>query len=169
MDLNQPPYRANQTADRGDLVQYWNGLHPNAIQAQYYPHDPNALIGVAWNSTDTYQVWDVASGCGLASVDAAKTAAAKMVHTSYDHSNFNVFEVLVYPIPGAPFVGFVDQWGHVMPPGECESASNTCIPLTITGQFPAQALFNKQVDNTVPGPHEYGSPLLLPPWLDVAP
>lgn len=167
-DLNQPPYRANQTADRGDLVQYWNGLHPNAIQAAFYPHDPNALIGVAWNSTDAYHVWDV-EGCGLATVDAAKAAALLMPQTKYLHANFHVFTVMVYPIPSAPFAGYVDQWGHVQPEGECVSVSSFCIPLLITGQFPAKALYNQQVDNTVPGPNDYSSPFLLPPWLDTAP
>lgn len=167
-DLNQPPYRANQTADRGDLVQYWNGLHPNAIQAAFYPHDPNALIGVAWNSTDAYHVWDV-EGCGLATVDEAKAAALLMPQTKYLHANFHVFTVMVYPVPGSPFTGYVDQWGHPQPEGECVAVSNICIPLTISGQFPAKALYNQQVDNTVPGPNDYSSPLLLPPWLDTAP
>lgn len=167
--LDQPPYRAAQTQDRGDLVQFWSGLHPNAVNAVYYPHDPNALVGLAWSTTDAFQVWDPATGCGLETLEAAKAAAEDMPRTSYNHSNFSVFTVMVYGIPASPFQGYTDQWGHIMPPGECIEPGPTCIPLTITGNFPSKALYNRPVDNTVPGPNEYDSPYLLPPWQDTAP
>ena len=109
---------------------------------------------MAWNSTDTYQVWDVASGCGLASVDAAKNSCGED-GTKYDHSNFNVFgcwctrfRCAVRGVCGS--VGTRDAAGRV------RKCVKHVYPVDHHGQFPAQALFNKQVDNTVPGTHEYG-------------
>lgn len=163
-DLGNFPYRTMQTEDRGDLVQFWNAFRVNAVNKEFYPHEPNALVGTAWSSTDAYQVWDTAAGCGLASLETAKAAAVEMPVTKYDHSNFSLWAVLVYGIPGTPFEGFTDQWGHVMPAGECEAVSSTCIPLIITGYFPATAVYNVPVDNTGPGANEYFSPFLLPPW-----
>ena len=172
-DLNQAPYRAIATQDRGfDLVTFWSAAHANANNAEFYPADPNSLVGLVWSNNDAYQVWDVESGCNLPTVEEAKAAAELMPVTAYDHSNFSLFLVAVYPHPAAPFVGWVDVFGHVRP--ECSAPVgftgdplNTCVPLIITSGFPETAIYNIPVDVTVPGPNEYFSPFLLPPWEDV--
>lgn len=164
--LDQSPYRAIQTQLRSgiDLVSFWSGLNPNAVNDPYYPGDPNALVGVVWNSTDTFQVWDFATGCGKASSEV-RSAASAMPFTGLDHSNFNLFTVMIPSIPGAPFVGFNDASGHIV--SSCAGV-DPCIPLVITSGFPSSALYNRKVDNTIPGALEFFDPNVpfLPPWLD---
>jgi len=150
--IDQPPYRAHPTEFRGKIIQqFWSGQPPNPINAQFYPHHPNALIGFGWSSTDVWQVWDQ-SICGTESLAAMKELAAQFPPVpGFDHNEFQIFNLGIFDHPAGPYTGWTDSYGNVFPEGEpdggCTTPSAACIPLVITENFPdGRLILERRVD-----------------------
>lgn len=142
--LDPPPYRASHVEVRGnEIVQFWSGLRAGSINAAAYPHDPNAFFGIAWSSLDAWGP--------INAEDCANPARDTFVGGDFNNSAFQIFTVMVYDVPSAPFTGFTDQWGHVL--ASCPDLNDplACIPLVISEGTPlGPASLNRSVDNGNP-------------------
>lgn len=107
-DLNQQPYRAVMTRfDGQELVHFWSGLWPNQIVKQFFPDDPQHILGVAWSGLDGREYPDT-THCNEEEYDKVAFPEGSR--------KFQIFTVAVrnLPSPGS-FIGVTDRWGHVVP------------------------------------------------------
>lgn len=154
--LDQPPYRAQTVSgerpieDLDKILQFWSGQPPQPKNQQYYPDAPNSLIGFGWSSVDAWQLFD-RSICGLPFDEMVAAAKEFPPVPGFDHNEFQIWSFTVQAHPPGPFTGWTKPNGQVWPVGEpeggCLTASQNCIPLIITANFPdGEVAFAHQVD-----------------------
>lgn len=144
--LSGGAYRVHSDDDR-KIITWWAFQKPEAAELDLFPHNPNNLFGISYSAT-ALQVLDTVV-CGLTgkTIDELKdierdalAASGQELHPDGAHNIFKITNIILRGgFPPAPSLTYVDQWGHIIQPGEgelCITPSPYCIPVQIFGNYP---------------------------------
>lgn len=142
VNLNQQPYRTSQTPYRkvGEMVQFWSGLHVNAAYEKYFNPVPQQILGMAWSELDAPEYPDPQDATNEGKIKPAVMGG---------HKRFQIFTVALRRLPRAPFAGWTDRFGYVVP--ESGTPGIDQVPLVVTVGVPeGVAMLNRPVKQNDP-------------------